>query len=125
MIENRLFPKVEDMLDWTAKRQQMLSANIANIDTPGYRAKDVSFSEEMQSLQLTSTSSGHLDIPGGNSKLETFDTNTKVKDDGNSVDLDHEMTELTKNGLQYVALIQFVSQKLRTLRAAITESGKG
>jgi flagellar basal body rod protein FlgB len=35
------------------------------------------------------------------------------------------MSELTKNGLQYVAMIQFVSQKLKTLRSAISEGGKG
>jgi flagellar basal-body rod protein FlgB len=49
--------------------------------------------------------------------------NADLKD--NSVDLDHEMSEITKNGLQYVAMIQFVSQKLKTLRSAISEGGKG
>ncbi|HLQ76352.1 MAG TPA: flagellar basal body protein, partial [Terriglobia bacterium] len=60
MMDNRLFPVIEDRMDWTAKRQQMLSANVANIDTPGYRTKDVSFSEQLQLLQLNVTNSKHM-----------------------------------------------------------------
>jgi flagellar basal body rod protein FlgB len=40
------------------------------------------------------------------------------------VDLDREMTELSKNGLQYIALVQYLNQKLRTLRSAITDGGR-
>ena len=107
MIDGKLYPQLEQMLDWTAKRQQALSANIANLDTPGYRAKDVAFSEQLGEAQLT-----------------TYEVATNVKDNGNSVDLDREMTELTKNGLQYIALVQYLNSKLRTLRTSLTEGGK-
>jgi flagellar basal-body rod protein FlgB len=107
MIDGKLFPHLEKMLDWTAQRQQALSANIANIDTPGYRAKDVAFSEQLGEAQLT-----------------TYEVPAKAKDNGNTVDLDREMTELSKNGLQYVALVQYLNQKLRTLRTSLTEGGR-
>jgi flagellar basal-body rod protein FlgB len=125
MIDNRLFPKIEDKMDWDAKRQQSLSANIANKDTPGYRTKDVSFSEQLQLLQLNTTNSKHMTPAGFDPRMEEYEVSGAVGYNDNSVDLDREMSELTKNGLQYVALIQFVSQKLKTIRTAISEGGRG
>lgn len=121
-VGNKLFPVVENLLDWTAKRQQTISANLANIDTPGYKAKDISFSEQMKALSLEVSSPVHLEPTTGNG-LGVFEVDTKAKQNGNTVDLDREMTELTKNGLQYVALVQFLNQKLRTLRSAIRDGG--
>ena len=43
----------------------------------------------------------------------------------NNVDLEREMTEITKNGLQYITLVQYLNQKIRTLRSAITDGAKG
>jgi flagellar basal-body rod protein FlgB len=119
-VGNKLFPVVENLLDWTAKRQQTISANLANIDTPGYKAKDISFSEQMKALSLEVTSPVHLETEKMNG-LGVFEVGTKEKQNGNTVDLDREMTELTKNGLQYVALVQFLNQKIRTLRSAIRD----
>jgi flagellar basal-body rod protein FlgB len=125
MIDNRLYPAIEDRMDWTARRQQVLSNNIANIDTPGFHSKDVSFSDQLQMLQVSTPNPKHIAPIGMDSRMQQYEVtgNTDLKD--NSVDLDHEMSELTKNGLQYVAMIQFVSQKLKTLRSAINEGGKG
>jgi len=125
MIDNRLYPAIEDRMDWTARRQQVLSNNIANIDTPGFHSKDVSFSDHLQMLQVSTPNPKHLAPIGMDSRMQQYEVggNADMKD--NSVDLDHEMSELTRNGLQYVAMIQFVSQKLKTLRSAINEGGKG
>ena len=125
MIDNRLYPAIEDRMDWTARRQQVLSNNIANIDTPGFHSKDVSFSDQLQMLQVNTPNPKHIAPIGMDSRMQQYEVagNADLKD--NSVDLDREMSELTKNGLQYVAMIQFVSQKLKTLRSAINEGGKG
>jgi flagellar basal-body rod protein FlgB len=122
-VGDKMFPLVENMLDWAAKRQQTISANLANIDTPGYKAKDVSFAEHMQSLVLKTTSPSHIQ-PGAQNNMRIYEVGTETKENGNTVDLDREMTELTKNGLQYVALVQFLNQKIRTLRSAINDGGK-
>ena len=122
-IGDKIFPAVENMLDWTAKRQQTISANLANIDTPGYKARDISFSEHMQSLALDTTSPVHLN-PVESSTMRVYEVGTEAKQNGNTVNLDREMTELTKNGLQYIALVQFLNQKIRTLRSAINDGGK-
>ena len=125
MIDSRLYPAIEDRMDWTARRQQVLSNNIANIDTPGFHSKDVSFSDQLQMLQVSTPNPKHIAPIGMDSRMQQYEVggNADMKD--NSVDLDREMSELTRNGLQYVAMIQFVSQKLKTLRSAISEGGKG
>ena len=123
-VGSKLFPAIENRLDLAAKRHQAISANLANIDTPGYKAKDVRFSEQLQSLSLETTSGEHLQTEVSNG-MSIYDIDAKMKDNGNTVDLDQQMTDLTKNGLQYVALIQFLNQKIRTLRMAINDGGRG
>lgn len=124
MIDDKMFPVLEDLLSWTSRRQQALAANVANLDTPGYRAKDYSFQQEMQSLNMTATSGKHIAPVEDASKARMYEVDTNVKANGNSVNLERELTEITKNGLQYVTLVQYLNQRLRTLRAAITEGGK-
>lgn len=125
MIDNRLYPAMEDRMDWNARRHQSLSNNIANIDTPGYHSKDVSFSEQLRLLQIQTTNPRHIAPIGMDSRMQQYEVAGTADLKNNSVDLDREMSEITKNGLQYVAILQFVSQKLKTLRSAINEGGKG
>lgn len=124
MIEDKMLPVLEGLLSWTSKRQQAMAANVANLDTPGYRAKDYSFAEAMASLNLTTTSGKHIAPIEDTSNARMYEVDTHVKPNGNSVDLDRELTEITKNGLQYLTLVQYLNQRLRTLRSAITEGGK-
>jgi len=124
--EDRVFPELENLLSWTSKRQQALAANVANMDTPGYHAKDYSFEEQLtSSLTMTATSSNHIAPMQDVSTAQLYDVGTKERPNGNNVNLEREMTEITKNGLQYITLIQYLNQKIRTLRAAISEGGKG
>ena len=124
MIQDQMFPLLENMLTWTAKRQQALSANVANLDTPGYRAKDYTFESQLDMIRMTSTSSDHIAPGADNPNIRMFEVGSTEKPNGNSVDLDREMTELTKSGLQYITLVQYLNQKLRTLRSSISEGGK-
>jgi flagellar basal-body rod protein FlgB len=114
---------VEHLLDMMAKRQQALSANIANVDTPGYRAVDFELRNEADSISLSTTNKNHLS-PLDSSQSRRFEVQSEVKPNGNSVDFERELTELGKNGLQYITLVQFLNQKIRTLRASINEGGK-
>jgi len=122
---DRLYPAMEDRLDWNARRHQSLSNNIANIDTPGFHSKDVSFSDQLQMLQIQTSNPKHIAPIGMDSRMQSYEVAGYADLKYNSVDLDREMSEITKNGLQYVAILQFVSQKLKTLRSAINEGGKG
>jgi flagellar basal-body rod protein FlgB len=122
--DSPLFPGVEDLLSWTSKRQQALAANIANMDTPGYRATDYSFDEQLATIDLASTSSKHLAPLEETNHAQLYEVGTKTKQNGNTVDLEREMKEITKNALQYITLVQYLNQKIKTLRTAISEGGK-
>lgn len=119
-------PFVEHALDWTAHRQKVLSSNLANVDTPGFRARDMSFEPaQLHDAPLKTTSAKHIAIPAAEDSVRTFEVETTaVKANGNSVDLDRELSAAVKNGVQYLTLVQFVNQKLRTIRSGISEGGR-
>jgi len=119
-----LFPALENLLSYASKRQQALGANLANIDTPGYRSTDYSFEQELASINMAATSGKHITLQDDTPSARQYEVDTKAKPNGNNVDLDREMTEISKNGLQYVTLVQYLNQKIRTLRTAITDGGK-
>jgi flagellar basal-body rod protein FlgB len=119
------FPVLENLLSWVSKRQQALASNITNLDTPGYRAKDYSFQSELESLTLVATSPRHIAPPSGSSPARLYDVGTEEKLNGNNVDIERELTEITKNGLQYITLVQYLNHKIRTLRSAINDGGRG
>jgi flagellar basal-body rod protein FlgB len=123
--ENRLFPEIENLLSWTSKRQQALAGNVANLDTPGYRSKDYSFREQLSAISMRATANNHISPAEDSSSAQMYEVASKDKPNGNNVDIERELTEITKNGLQYITLVQYLNQKIRTLRTAITEGGKG
>ena len=123
MIEDKMFPMLENILSLTAKRQQALSSNIANMDTPGYKAKDFTFQEQLAGLAMQATSGAHIAQTSA-STMKMVELNSEVKDNGNSVNLEQNVTELTKNALQYITLVQYLNQRMKTLRTSIIEGGR-
>ena len=125
MTTNSFVSFLEGALSWTSKRQQALAANLANIDTPGYRAKDYSFEEQLSTMELAASSDKHIVHSEQNSQVRMFEVETNVVNpNGNNVDLDRDITELSQNGLQYITLIQALNHKLRMLRSSIDEGGR-
>lgn len=121
-------------LNLRANRQQVLASNIANADTPGYKARDMDFKSALQdalqgrttggALQMTRTDASHL--PGQvtdttpNGLLYRTETQSAV--DGNTVNMDIERSQFAENTLQYEASLTFVSGMLKTLQTAITSN---
>jgi len=126
----------EKALDMTAKRNELISSNLANRDTPGYKAQDVSFEKQLQeayskpqmpALKVTDPRHFHgIKVDSiGDVKGEVFQTfNPEPKLDGNTVDLDQEMSKMAANQLMYQADIRMINYKLRSLRNAIEEGGR-
>lgn len=111
------------VLDGTKLRQDALAANIANVDTPNYTRRDVSFEGQLREL---------AENPGMNSDeianrmnelsfSPTEDTASPRRMDGNNVDIEREMVELAKNSLQFESAAQMLSMKLTGLKNAIRE----
>ena len=122
---------LESVLDFQSERHTVLSTNVANVDTPGYKGNDVRFSEELKraidtegTIPLRRTDEKHLPVGLGQMKgsHRTVPSNDAVRRlDGNTVDLDKEMTKLAENSLYYNVTAQIVSKKMRLLRTAISE----
>jgi flagellar basal-body rod protein FlgB len=92
-------------------RQQATAANIANAQTPGYRAQRVNFEDSL-------TSALNAGDPQSAS-IDTVDAGTPANITGNTVQLDSEVTDLQKEGLQYQAVASAISFKYSLLRTAI------
>ena len=112
-------------LDGLSLRQQSISRNLANVDTPGYQAQTVNFEEALKrltqpdgSLKLAVTNASHL--ASSETSQAGFSLVTReggsFRADQNNVDVDVEMTDMSEVGIQYQAVSQAVSQKLLLLK---------
>lgn len=118
-----------------AQRQEVLSSNIANADTPGYQARDFDFAQALAAAEsprglpettLTLTSSRH--IPAGasraNGEAELLYRNPLQPSlDGNTVDMDVERVQFADNTLRYQAGLTVVSARIKGLLAAMQQQG--
>lgn len=113
-------------------RNNVISSNIANAETPGYKAKKMEFEGALQrSLDLDganslSTSDGQHFAVGGQAINKTRpdifeDPEGAVNNDGNSVDLEKEMSALSENAVMYKAALQLINKKMAALKYAASE----
>ncbi len=113
-------------LDGLSLRQQAISRNMANVDTPGYQAQTIDFEDTLKrlvgqdgSMSLETTNSAHL-LPSSEETTGFSITHRQggsFRADQNNVDVDVEMTDMSETGIQYQAVSQTVSQKLLLLKA--------
>lgn len=112
-------------LDGGAARHQAIAANLANQDTPGYRAVTVSFQDALtaaadSALAPVATRPGHLSIaPSPFSHVTTTTDTHATRLDGNTVSVDQEMAKLAENTLLYEAGAELLSAKIHFLKTAI------
>ena len=117
-------------LNVQAQRQQLLASNIANNDTPHYKARDLDFRAALRAAQgaaggnlaLATTHAGHVDGGGGNG-LEAFTgyrTELQSAVDGNTVNMDVERGAFAENAIHYEASLTFINGMLRSMNTAIT-----
>jgi flagellar basal-body rod protein FlgB len=113
-------------------KQNVASANIANAETPGYKAQKVDFEQalaravDINGLGRASIDhADHVPAHGGsiaNVRADVYDNpDIAMSNDGNTVDLEREMAELAENTLIYRAAIQLINKKLAGLAYAATE----
>jgi len=132
-----LFNATHDLLQLSMRlrsmRHELLAGNIANADTPGYRAKDIDFAAALRSLvnpeSLPLAKSGvqligarPFDFPPADpieAAVQVQEAEAKL--DGNSVDLDRQIANLVENSLSYETSLVLLGRKLAALRYAISE----
>ncbi len=97
------------------QRHRLISDNLANVETPGYRARDLAFHDALEAAFSPEGSNG---APPAEAVI---DTSTPVKIDGNSVDLDLETTRLSDNAFRIVTLSRILAKKYAGIKETIAE----
>lgn len=117
-------------LNLRAARQELMAANIANADTPNYKARDIDFASALkgamsgtgESLPITTTAPSHLSEGAGESIMGApilYRTVIQPSGDGNTVDMDVERAQFADNALRYEASVKFVSDQAKDVLAAL------
>lgn len=119
-----------NVLDLRTQRQSLIASNISNVDTPEYKAVRLDFEKELQSAvgsphqtKLTRTNERHLpsaDFNNIHARVVT-DPIQKSSPDGNTVDIDRELTKMSKNHLMYNVTAQILAQRFTSLKSVIRE----
>lgn len=130
LLVTPLMIMLENKLEASALRQKVIANNLANVDTPGFKKSYVEFEDVLRQAQnkdkisLLRTDTRHIDqsfinIQEVKARVVT-DNSTSLRNDGNNVDIDQEMTELAKNGLDYQAIALILGNKYSGRKKLIT-----
>ncbi|MBV6432483.1 MAG: Flagellar basal body rod protein FlgB [Bryobacteraceae bacterium] len=111
MLE-RVADKLQTYMDLLSARQKLVASNLANIDTPGYKTRDIDFHFEFMSRT------------GSPDKPAVIEPDLPAKNDGNNVSLDRETRLLSENGMRFQMASLLARGQLKMVREAIQE-GKG
>lgn len=135
LFNNTTLPALEQTTVFAQKRHELLAGNLANIDTPGYRSRDLDVGQFQSALsdaiQYADQTGGPATIsPGHRSTAATRDdilrgpreaTEQVVYHDGSDVSLEHQVTEIAKNQHLHSTAITTMRSQFALLQAAITE----
>lgn len=123
------FAVARQALDGLSQRQDAIASNVANVDTPGYRRREVSFEDtlaqqvNMSSAGLRTTDPRHIASRGATTPADGDAVRERdvvsSRNDANDVSIDEEMLLLAETQLRYQALTQGVGRRLTTLRTVI------
>lgn len=130
----KIFPQsfqlLEQALSTATLKQRVISSNIANVDTPNYKSKQVDFQAVLngalndQTISSYKTNTKHLPFSSEGSQFNPkikVNNETKYKENGNNVDMDYEMAQLAKNQLWYNAVTDRVNGHFNNLRTVIND----
>lgn len=122
---------VQSALNLRARRQEVLSSNIANSDTPNYKARDLDFAGALKNalgaeggpLALARTSERHIEASGSGfaNGLMKYRSSVQPSLDGNTVDMDVERAHFTENSLHYQFLLDRAASQFKTLSMAVSD----
>lgn len=133
-MDGRIDNALRFALNGLLARQQVTAANVANVDTPGFKASEVNFEASLRQAvsrtraagELDRTSNWHLSASG---RAEVVDdpievvtnTGTTMRNDGNNVDIDREMVKLAETTIQFSAVSRLVAERYALMRTIVSE----
>lgn len=112
MIE-QIAGSLERYMDLLSTRQKLVASNIANLDTPGYRTRDINFQQEFQKALSTAM---HV---GGDTPETVEVSGLYMKNDGNNVSIDRESRLLAENALRFNVASNLARSELKQVRLAL------
>jgi flagellar basal-body rod protein FlgB len=113
-IDTPIIEKLGEYLDLAAFRQTLIASNLANVDTPGYRTRDINFEDEMQRAEGRASSDA--------APPRAFEVaGLMERPDGNNVSLDRESMLLARTQLQFRLGVELLRQEFQSLSTAIKE----
>ena len=124
----------QEALQLLSQRQDVLASNIANVDTPGYLARDIDFSQQLKSavennikttgdVSLTLTSGKHIPAiaPSINNDQLLYRIPDQPSADGNTVDMDRERVNFADNTIKYQTSLTILSSQLKNMMSVINQ----
>lgn len=136
LFDNPTMQGMEKALDGAALRQKIIANNIANVDTPDYKAMEVTFEDQLKKafagppgsdIKLKITHPRHIQISSGTPPMNMIEPEVhKLKDltlrnDNNNVDIEREMANNARNELYYNTISRNLNDEFRLLRMVISE----
>jgi|SRR5690625_38198 len=123
-IFNNTFTLLENSINYSSKKNDVIVNNIANVDTPNYQAKKVVFQDvlrdSMEGLQAKRTHTKHIPFSNYQHGFHiTSQNNLTYNHNRNNVDIDKEMSEFAKNQIYYRSLVDRMNGKFNTLQTVI------
>ncbi len=129
-VNDKTLKALTTALNFREMRQELISSNVANANTPGFKAKKMDFEEALAraldvdgNMQMNVSDGRHHNVGNGgfnNLEPEIYDDpNGVVSENGNTVDVESEMARMAENKLMYDALVQLVNKKMGMMKYAI------
>lgn len=122
---NKTFDILSNMLTYRSKRHQVILSNVTNIDTPGFKATDLTFRNDLReamvnknNVQMIKTQERHM----GLDKKDNDPGNYEIRETDEAVKIDSEMANLSENNLMYNTTVEMLARKFRSLQTALKET---
>ncbi len=115
--------RLADGLEYASRRHEVLTRNVANLETPGYRALDVTFEDALTPARVAiadvSAAGAGPAAPGERRARLVYAGDGPPREDGNDVNLDRQMARIAENTLLNHTLVQLLAQRFATVKQAI------
>lgn len=124
MINKNMFDTstiLSKALDASWMRNQVISENIANVDTPGYKRKDIQFENALQEALRSNNNVSKMDVNRLEPKVIKDKTNLSYRLDGNNVNIDTEMVNLANNQIKYNTLVQQLNSNFSRIKMVLNK----
>lgn len=129
IFQNTSINALQYGLNVSSAKNNIIAENIANVDTPGFKAKKIDFDDAMsdyfyggKNMPLKVTDGQHIQAEDSSLDIFSharFQNNPSLRNDGNDVNLDFEMSQMSENSIDYTMFSQITSMEFMKLKSAI------